>query len=176
MFIVSLRTGVRWHRYNLNIDIDATRKGKYDNGKWRRAAAKIQARTTHSSRQVFPLTTANYRNLISSVEESTEGLNGDASMLIEKMETANSLFKKVQKSQEATLDSKFFLAAGSLALEKAKALKMDGSSFERTDFLSRILQRLGSHEDPDWSSLYEIVDKHIRTPPSVDFMQVFDLI
>jgi hypothetical protein len=90
--------------------------------------------------------------------------------LIERIDLANNLFENVQATQEASLDSKFFLAAGQMAMERAKGLKMGGSSFNRSDFITRVIRKMTVNEDLDWTSQYSLVGRHFLRAPVVEFM------
>lgn len=57
-------------------------------------------------------------------------------------------------------------------MERAKALRTDGSLYDSHDFVSRVSKKLGfsDREGIDWSSSSALTIEHFRRPPSVGFM------
>jgi hypothetical protein len=57
-----------------------------------------------------------------------------------------------------------------MAIDRAKGLKMGGSSFNRQEFIGRVVAKLTVNEDLDWMSMYGVVGKHFLRAPAVEFM------
>ncbi len=97
----------------------------------------------------------------------------------------SSLVKQHTQSSEVSLDSKFFLIAGEVAVKKAAGLKFESTSFDLQDFLTRIHTKLHpsapSHDADEssdliattrlnWDDLSNTVEMYSQRAPTTHFM------
>jgi len=83
-----------------------------------------------------------YRNLI----EDLKGVN-TTDELIKKIETGNELYKSVNRTQEATLDSQFLLESAELGAKQVESIKLAGENFDTEDWINKLLTIMGGRQD-----------------------------
>ncbi|KAI9095545.1 Nse4 C-terminal-domain-containing protein [Phlyctochytrium arcticum] len=124
---------------------------------------------------------AGYRDLLSRTEENKEDVN--PTELLATIKRANSLFRDVYTTHEATLDSRLLVTAAELAVQQAQRMRLDGGSFNIDDWLSKVAGRLTTHqpaeqEDPtdasanvlNWSEFGDAASTALLRAPTTDFM------
>ncbi|KAF9973541.1 nuclear protein [Actinomortierella ambigua] len=88
-----------------------------------------------------------YRKLISETEvhrkEFLDPLNNG---LLENVDQANRLFKSATGTTEATLDSRLLVLSADLGVEKSRHLRIGQAGFDESDYLTRLVNRMGGHE------------------------------
>ncbi|KAJ3196706.1 nuclear protein [Irineochytrium annulatum] len=114
-----------------------------------------------------------YRNLHAEVEaKKHEWINPSSNALDEAVTKSNSLFMNVRSTQEASLDSKFLIAAADIGVQKAARLKLSGNIIEVEDFINKAVIRMGGqrgggrrNDDDDgrgrldWHALGEVASR-----------------
>ncbi|KAG0294818.1 nuclear protein [Linnemannia gamsii] len=118
-----------------------------------------------------------YRTLIASTEANRkELLNPTNNGLLENLEQANKLFKKVFGTNEATMDAKALMLSADLGVQKAKQLRMGQGGFDENEYVTRLISKMGGHEIDndrramDWAKIGKIAMKWSRKVPTMDFM------
>ncbi|XP_028325403.1 non-structural maintenance of chromosomes element 4 homolog A isoform X2 [Gouania willdenowi] len=85
-----------------------------------------------------------YRELICSVQQNREDLlSPQNNHLTEVLEKANRLFKDVQQTREAVLDSQLLVVTTDLGKEKASQMLSDGTAFDHIVFAENLLSFMG---------------------------------
>ncbi|KAF8940660.1 Nse4 C-terminal-domain-containing protein [Dissophora ornata] len=118
-----------------------------------------------------------YRKLISDTEAHRKELMDPTNNgLLANVDRANRLYKKVESTHEATLDAKLLVMSADLGMQKAKHLRMGQGGFDETEYISRLIGKMGGHDidndhrDMDWSKIGRAAIKWTRKVPSMDFM------
>ncbi|KAJ3107571.1 Nitrogen permease regulator 2 [Phlyctochytrium planicorne] len=119
-----------------------------------------------------------YRSLQSALEDNREAFLKPDNALAEAIEKANTLFKDVKSTQEATLDAKFLIAAADLSAQKASKLRLTGNVVEPFEVVNRVFTMLGGvpSEDRDndeeqhvprldWNALKTAVAESLKRAP-----------
>jgi len=109
---------------NENIDIDEVNN--------------LYSQTEESNRKVR----IKYRGLIEDLKDVAS-----TDMLIEKIATGNELYKMVNRTQEATLDSQFLLASAEIGAKQAESIKLSGENFDTEDWINKLLTVMGGRQD-----------------------------
>ncbi|TPX62091.1 hypothetical protein PhCBS80983_g00718 [Powellomyces hirtus] len=123
-----------------------------------------------------------YRELLAFTEANRSEL--DAEQLLETIQKADSLFRDVYTTHEATLDSKVLVAAADLGVQKAQRMRLDGGSFNIDDWMGKLVVRMNgqaaeeSNEDDaddggpalDWHALGKVATRCLARVPTIDFM------
>ncbi|ORX76836.1 hypothetical protein BCR32DRAFT_271035 [Anaeromyces robustus] len=100
----------------------------------------LYSQTEESNRKVR----MKYRSLIEDLKDVSS-----TDMLIEKIATGNELYKKVNRTQEATLDSQFLLKSAELGAKQAESIKLAGENFDIEDWINKLLTTMGGRQDID---------------------------
>ncbi|KAF9106960.1 sphingosine N-acyltransferase lag1 [Mortierella sp. AM989] len=119
-----------------------------------------------------------YRKLISETEANRkELLEPTNNGLMANVDKANELYQKVVfGTHEATLDAKLLVMSADLGMQKARHLRMGQGGFDETEFISRLVNKMGGHEidseqnGMDWSKIGRMAAKWTRKVPTMDFM------
>ncbi|KAF9191964.1 nuclear protein [Haplosporangium sp. Z 11] len=96
--------------------------------------------------------------------------------LLTTVNQANQLYKNVFGTHEATLDAKLLVMSADLGMQKAKQLRMGQGGFDETEYISRLITKMGGHDvdndqlDMDWSKIGRLAMKFTRRVPTMDFM------
>jgi len=67
--------------------------------------------------------------------------------LIEKIDSVNELYQKVNRTQEATLDSQFLLESAEIGAKQAESIKLAGENFDTEDWINKLLTIMGGRQD-----------------------------
>ncbi|KAI7825663.1 Nse4 C-terminal-domain-containing protein [Gamsiella multidivaricata] len=78
-------------------------------------------------------------------------------------------------THEATLDAKLLVMSADLGMQKAKHLRMGQGGFDETEYISRLVTKMGGHDADyeqgmDWSKIGGMAQKWTRKVPTMDFM------
>ncbi|KAG0303156.1 nuclear protein [Dissophora globulifera] len=118
-----------------------------------------------------------YRQLIDETEVNRKELmNPKNNQLLATVDKANKLYRRVEGTHEATLDAKLLVMSADLGMQKAKHLRMGQGGFDETEYLSRLVNKMGGHDidneqqDMDWSKIGRMALKWTQKVPSMDFM------
>ncbi|KAF9359064.1 nuclear protein [Mortierella sp. AD094] len=118
-----------------------------------------------------------YRKLISDTEvHRKELMDPTNNGLLANVDQANKLYKNVFGTHEATLDAKLLVMSADLGMQKAKHLRMGQGGFDETEYISRLVNKMGGHDiDSDqvgmnWSTIGRMAVKWTRKAPTMDFM------
>ncbi|KAF9545134.1 nuclear protein [Mortierella hygrophila] len=118
-----------------------------------------------------------YRSLIATTEANRKELmNPTNNGLLENVEKANELFKKVFGTNEATMDARVLVNAADLGVQKAKQLRMGQGGFDENEYVTRLISKMGGHEIDneqqamDWTKVGKIAMKWSRKVPTMDFL------
>lgn len=79
---------------------------------------------------------------------------------------------KVQRTQEAVLDSKAIKVIADYAAEKAEKLRTNTNQFDIGDFLKNVLSKLGHAEEVDMRRAGQLAFRFTLKPPTVGFLCV----
>ncbi|KAJ7703931.1 Nse4 C-terminal-domain-containing protein [Mycena rosella] len=88
----------------------------------------------------------NYRSLHKTIDDPHADLT--ALELEDKVKRANEIFEKVKNTQEATLDSLFFVKTSTINSRKARALKFGTGTFDVDDFVTKLVAFMGGYKPP----------------------------
>ncbi|KAI9033138.1 Nse4 C-terminal-domain-containing protein [Hyaloraphidium curvatum] len=116
-----------------------------------------------------------YRKELENLEREKESLlNADSYDLASHVRRVDKLHKKVQRTQEAVLDSKVLKTIADIAAVKAENLRTDSSQFDVEDFIKRVAAKLaygaGDRADLDWKAAGQVAFTFSRRPPALGFM------
>ncbi|KAL6608547.1 hypothetical protein LY90DRAFT_393245 [Neocallimastix californiae] len=67
--------------------------------------------------------------------------------LIEIIESVDELYQKVNRTQEATLDSQFLLESAEIGAKQAESMKLAGENFDTEDWINKLLTIMGGRHD-----------------------------
>ncbi|KAF9173519.1 nuclear protein [Mortierella sp. AD011] len=88
-----------------------------------------------------------YRKLISDTEvHRKELMDPTNNGLLANVDQANKLYKNVFGTHEATLDAKLLVMSADLGMQKAKHLRMGQGGFDETEYISRLVNKMGGHD------------------------------
>ncbi|OZJ04873.1 hypothetical protein BZG36_02605 [Bifiguratus adelaidae] len=117
-----------------------------------------------------------YRDLLTTTSERRQDIikASDESML-ETLQQADLLYRKVERPQEATLDSQILILSTDLAMQRARNLKMDIDGFDIEDYMARLSRYMGETDTDatrpiSWDKLGKLGLQHTCRLPSSDFM------
>ncbi|KAJ7493579.1 Nse4 C-terminal-domain-containing protein [Mycena latifolia] len=127
----------------------------------------------------------NYRSLHKTIDDPH--VDHTPKELQNKVERANELFENVKNTQEATLDSSFFVKTTTINSRKARALKFGTGLFSVDDFVTKLVGYMGGYrppEDPasdaedeeeddtelDWARIGRLALAKSRRVPAMGFM------
>ncbi|KAK3822842.1 MAG: Nse4 C-terminal-domain-containing protein [Benniella sp.] len=118
-----------------------------------------------------------YRKLITDTEENRKELIDPTNDgLLANVDQANKLYQNVSGTHEATLDAKLLVISADLGLQKARHLRMGQGGFDETEYISKLISKMGSHDvgneqqSLNWSNIGRIATKWTRKVPTMDFM------
>ncbi|KAF9987886.1 nuclear protein [Modicella reniformis] len=83
---------------------------------------------------------------------------------------------EISGTHEAALDAKFLVMSADLGLQKAKQLRMGQGGFDETEYISRLVSKMGGHnidndqQGMEWANIGRIAMKWTRKVPTMDFM------
>ncbi|KAJ3006825.1 nuclear protein [Thoreauomyces humboldtii] len=129
-----------------------------------------------------------YRELNSYMDDNRNQI--DTMQLIDQVRRADSLFKNVYTTHEATLDSSVLIKAAELGVTKAQRMRLDGGSFNIDDWMGKLVvkmngrrggqvhdqQRQQQQEEEeeevtlDWHALGPTATRCLLRVPTIDFM------
>ncbi|TPX47417.1 hypothetical protein SeLEV6574_g02670 [Synchytrium endobioticum] len=119
-----------------------------------------------------------------------EALKGNSDVLEQLVDKANVLIEagEVKSTQEATLDSRFFVEIGALGVQRAQLMRREAAGFDMTDFICGLQAKMGSSrpglvaegEDEEdeiaalgplnWDVLQMMSAKYSLKAPTIGFM------
>ncbi|KAG0049098.1 nuclear protein [Gryganskiella cystojenkinii] len=118
-----------------------------------------------------------YRQLITDTEvRRKELMDPNNNELLVNVDKANTLYKNVFGTHEATLDAKLLVLSADLGMQKAKYLRMGQGGFDETEYLTKLVNVMGGHEVEnddrglDWAKMGRMAAKWTRKAPTMDFM------
>jgi len=85
-----------------------------------------------------------YRGLLEEIKDVNS-----TDMLIEKISKGNKLYKMVNRTQEATLDSQFLLASAEIGAKQVESIKLAGENFDTEEWINKLLTIMGGRQDID---------------------------
>ncbi|KAG0339764.1 nuclear protein [Podila humilis] len=117
-----------------------------------------------------------YRDLINGTEINRRELMDPTNQgLMDNVERANKLYQSVSGTHEATLDAKLLVMSADLGMQKAKHLRMGQGGFDETEYVTRLINKMGGHDVDgqqglDWAKIGRLAVKWTRKVPTMDFM------
>lgn len=101
--------------------------------------SKLYAQSEEENREIR----VKYRNLLEDMKTSEVSTK----MLIEKLSIGNELYRKVNRTQEATLDSQFLLMSAELGAKQADSIKLMGETFDADEWIDKLITVMGGRRD-----------------------------